>query len=407
MAAVVLPALAALIISTATPIKAAATGGYPYSHDPCTSCPDPWRFIKRQCTSFVAWKLNTANQFRFMNDFDGNGTLDFGNASNWKSAAIRFGYRVDNTPATGAVAWERGGNHVAWVESVNGSSVTIQEYNHSSKPLSYNRRTADARAFEFIHFKDLNAGHTFTPGVYNKSGDNYQFHLSNLNQSNPANHIFKYGNHNGHHAVVAGDWDGNGTTTVGVVGRDGNNLRWFLRNSNSNGGANIVFNYGRVGDTPIVGDWDGNGTVTVGVVRQNGSSWQWLLRNSNSGGHANISFNYGPTASTPISGDWDGNGTWTPGVVIKASDGRLRWQLRNSNSQGAYHSELSYGRHAMIPIAGDWDGDGKFTPGAVERTSTNLRWHLRNSNTSGPADRAFIYGSRTHTPIVGNWDGKS
>ena len=52
---------------------------------------------------------------------------------------------------------------------------------------------------------------------------------------------------------VAGDWDGNGTDTVGIY-RNG----WFyLRNSNTNGIADLIFALGVQGDEPIVGDWDG------------------------------------------------------------------------------------------------------------------------------------------------------
>ena len=37
-------------------------------------------------------------------------------------------------------------------------------------------------------------------------------------------------------------------------------------------------------DLPVTGDWDGNNTTTIGVVRPESNNWRWLLRNSNSGG---------------------------------------------------------------------------------------------------------------------------
>jgi surface antigen len=141
------------------PVAAQAeTGGYPYANGPtcangqCTA--DPWRFYQRECVSFVAWKLNTANNFAFKNDFDSNGTLDFRSASNWKTAALSFGYTVNMTPAPGSVAWWSS-NHVAWVESVNGTQVTIQEYNYGYTG-KYNRRTIPiSNANGYIHFKDI------------------------------------------------------------------------------------------------------------------------------------------------------------------------------------------------------------------------------------------------------------
>ncbi len=386
--------------------SAQAADDYPYSDDCVHSgCVDPWRFYKRQCTSFVAWRLNAANGLVFNNDYDRDGSLDFRDASNWKAAAQHFGIRVDNTPAVGAVAWQKGGNHVAWVSEVHDTTVTIEEYNYGYN-YSYNRRTKPKTMFEYIHFKDLSSSNAFTAGIYTQAGGSYEFHLNNQNAGNAADRIFRYGNTSGHHTVVMGDWNGNGTTTAGVVSTtsDGK-LKWWLRNKHSGGNADVTFTYGSAGDIPVVGDWDGNGTVTIGVVKKSGSSWRWYLRNSNSAGATHHKFNYGSTNSTPITGDWNGNGTWSQGVVYPRSDDRLRWLLRNSLNGGGYQIEVIYGRRGMTPITGDWDGNGTFTPGAVQKTSTNLKWHLRNSNTSGVADHAFTYGSRSHRPIVGDWDG--
>lgn len=383
--------------------------GYPYKYGPVNQA-DKWGFATRNCTSFVAWKLNTSNVIHFHNNYDGRGGNDFGNARNWKAAAKRFNLRVDSNPSPGSVAWLKNGNHVAWVESVNGNLINIQEYNYGydeygNLKYEYNERQDYKNKYEYIHFGDSNIN-AFTPGVYNNKGRNHELHLTNKNRSGSANRIFRYGNNRAHHTVVAGDWDGNGTSTVGVVGNSGNNLRWYLRNSNSGGGANYTFNYGRVGDIPVVGDWDGNGTVTVGVVRKIGNNLRWYVRNANSAGPTHHSFNYGSANGTPITGDWNGNGTWSQGVVYKHSSGNLRWLLRDSLNGGAYQKEIYYGTNSMKPITGDWDGDGTFTPGAVQKTSKNLRWFLRNSNTSGVADINFIYGSRNHKPIVGDWDGK-
>jgi peptidoglycan/xylan/chitin deacetylase (PgdA/CDA1 family) len=129
--------------------------------------------------------------------------------------------------------------------------------------------------------------------------------------------------------LVSGDWDGNGTTTPGVV--RGNT--WYLRNSNSPGPADVVFVYGAPTDRPVTGDWDGNGTTTPGVVRGN----TWKLRNSNSGGFPSLEFVYGATTDRAVTGDWDRNRTTTPGVVRGTT-----WKLRNSNSGGFPDLEFVY-----------------------------------------------------------------
>jgi surface antigen len=122
---------------------------------------DTWRFWNRECTSFVAWRLHTRNGFELNNDYDRDGTLDFGNASNWASAAYSFEFPVDDTPAVGAVAWRSG--HVAWVESVGNGTVTIEDYNgvdsnHNGvfgDDGTYSTRQEKTSAFQYIHFKDL------------------------------------------------------------------------------------------------------------------------------------------------------------------------------------------------------------------------------------------------------------
>jgi len=67
-----------------------------------------------QCTGFVASKRHVP--------------AGWGNATDWKYNAINAGWTVSNTPIAGAIAWKYG--HVAYVESVNGDTVTISEQNY-------------------------------------------------------------------------------------------------------------------------------------------------------------------------------------------------------------------------------------------------------------------------------------
>jgi len=54
----------------------------------------------------------------------------------------------------------------------------------------------------------------------------------------------------------------------------------------------------------MVGDWDGNGTVTIGLYRPTGSIF--YLRNSNTTGSPDLTIPYGAAGDIPITGDWDG-----------------------------------------------------------------------------------------------------
>jgi GH25 family lysozyme M1 (1,4-beta-N-acetylmuramidase) len=219
------------------------------------------------------------------------------------------------------------------------------------------------------------------------------WNLRNTLTTGTADLTYSFGN-SSDTMYVMGDWDGNGSMTPGVVRTNtSGQLVWYLRNSNTTGGDDITFTYGRAGNIPIVGDWDGNGTWTPGVVSTNSAGqYVWSLRNSNNSGGADITFTYGRAGSTPIVGDWDGNGTFTPGVVSGNT-----WSLRNSNNSGNADITFGYGNGTTdIPIVGDWDGNGTWTCGVVRGNN----WLLRNENSNGGADISFGYGGSGNTFIV-------
>jgi hypothetical protein len=169
---------------------------------------------------------------------------------------------------------------------------------------------------------------------------NRTFLLRNSNTSGVADLTVTYGTAGD--LPVVGDWDGDGSDTVGMVRpRDDGRLQWLLRNSNTPGAAQISVTYGRFGpDFPIVGDWNGDGTDTVGVVRAtSGGRLQWLLSNSFAGGAADVTVVYGLAASDlAVTGDWNDDNVDTVGVVRGA-----RWLLRNSNTGGGAQLEFVYG----------------------------------------------------------------
>ncbi|WP_165700143.1 CHAP domain-containing protein [Ornithinimicrobium ciconiae] len=125
---------------------------------------DPWAFYNRNCTSFAAWRLNqqggrTKAPWSFLNNMVGpNGkSVHFGNAIEWKAAAQKGGWKVDSTPAVGAVAWwgaEVGAyGHVAIVTKVNGDgSALVEEYNYGFAGTY--RKDRVVRASSYLHVKD-------------------------------------------------------------------------------------------------------------------------------------------------------------------------------------------------------------------------------------------------------------
>ena len=128
---------------------------------------DKWRMYSRQCTSFAAFRLSSANGFELPGAY--------GNANEWGYRARREGYRVDNKPAIGAIAWSTAGGygHVAWVSNVMGDNIEIEEYNYDYKG-NYNKRIVKASKMTgFIHFKDLSSNSKEVPSSSKDSTSNH------------------------------------------------------------------------------------------------------------------------------------------------------------------------------------------------------------------------------------------
>lgn len=241
---------------------------------------------------------------------------------------------------------------------------------------------------QFLQFHMIIGGGPDTTGVF-RPANGYLF-LKNKNQTGFADVALNYGLTSDY--PVVGDWDGNGTVTIGVY--RGNTF--FLRNFNTNGFANIVFTFGSPGDQPVAGDWNGDGIDTIGLYRS--STGQFFLKNSNSGGVPDVTFSLGNAGDVGIAGDWNGDGMDTTGV-FRPSNGYLF--LKNFNTSGIADVALNYGIPGDRPVTGDWDGNGTDTIG-VYRGNT---FYLRNDNSNGFADMVFSLGNPGDMPIAGNWDG--
>lgn len=242
----------------------------------------------------------------------------------------------------------------------------------------------------------------FTVGLFRS--DLSRFYLRNSNTSGAADISFRYGTAGANWIPLTGDWDGDGIVSVGLF--DPTTSTFSLRNSNTAGAANLVFKFGPPdsGWIPLAGDWDGNKVTTVGFYLP--EAGQFRLRNSNTAGIAESVFNFGPRNAhwLPLVGDWNGDGRQTIGLYRPTTGA---FYLRNANTAGSTDIKITFGQAnaGWLPITGDWNGDQIFSLG-LYRPSTST-FYLRNSNTTGGADFAFNYGPAGlgWTPLAGQWDG--
>lgn len=88
---------------------------------------DPWKYDVRNCTSFVAWRINQTYKIEIQS---------WGNANNWVNVARKQGYSVSTNARVGDIAVWNGGEygHVAYVTDVNlDGSVNVEQYNKAGR----------------------------------------------------------------------------------------------------------------------------------------------------------------------------------------------------------------------------------------------------------------------------------
>lgn len=228
---------------------------------------------------------------------------------------------------------------------------------------------------------------------------------------------------------VTGDWDGNGTETVGQFAPSA--AYWFLSNSNTIpssqmitcGGCGYTAWWGTSSMLPIAGDWDGDGKDSVGLY--NPSTAAWYLGNSvtapgstliqpyPSAGYTAI---WGTPSMLPFAGDWDGDGRDSIGLYNPST---AAWYLTNEVLNpaaslipaypGATHTAI-WGTPAMKPVAGNWNGNsvgvnGKGLDGIALFAPSDRSWHISHSIVNPAASIVAYYGLSADTPLAGDWDG--
>jgi len=231
---------------------------------------------------------------------------------------------------------------------------------------------------------------------------------------------------------VVGDWNGSGTSKIGVYRPTTGT--WFL-DKNGNGvfdgpAIDLQYQYGGVaGDIPVVGDWNGSGTSKIGIFR---GGFFWLLdANGNGmfdsgdqtfafGGASGCTgplpgfFNSEPRGSCdiPVVGDWNQSGTTKVGIV-RAAPGTAQpflWILDTTGARafGPASTVFAFGGIAGdVPVVGDWNNLGATQIGVFR---SGFLW-IEDTTSAMPAPPAatdtlavFAYGGVPgDMPVVGHW----
>ena len=209
---------------------------------------------------------------------------------------------------------------------------------------------------------------------------------------------FYYGNPGD--VPFVGDWDCNGTSTPGLY-RQSDGFA-YLRNSNTQGAADLTFFFGNPGDVPIAGDFDGDGCDTLSIYRPSNQTFYIINELGEDGGGlgaAEYSFVFGDPGDEPFVGDLDGDGV--DEVALHRDTTGLVY-YRTTLTTGAADVSFIWGDPADTVFAGDWNGNGTETVGLLR--ASNSTFYYRNTNTQGVADGSTVLsGGATGVPVVGRF----
>ncbi len=194
--------------------------------------------------------------------------------------------------------------------------------------------------------------------------------------------------------------DGRTCDGIGLVDAGG---RWTVRSGLGSADPVASFYFGDPGDVPMMGDWDCDGVATPGLYRQ--SDGYVYLRNSNTQGVADVKFFFGDPGDVPLAGDFDGDGCDTVSI-FRPSEGRvfvINELGANDGGLGAAEFDFFFGNPGDVPFVGDFDGDGVDSVGLYRRSTGFV--YFRDALSSGVADREFFYGDPGDVIVAGDWDG--
>lgn len=196
-----------------------------------------------------------------------------------------------------------------------------------------------------------------------------------------------------------GDWDCDGVDTPGLYRRSDGYV--YLRNTSSQGIADVSYFFGDPNDVALAGDFNGDGCDTVSLYRPVEARFYIVneLGSGDSGlGAADFSFLFGDHGDKPFVGDFDGNGVDEVGLH-RESTGRV--YMRLGLTTGIADLDFIYGDPGDLLVAGDWDGDGIDSPAIFRPSDGN--WYLRLRNSAGYADHVIPFGlaDRGLLPVAG------
>ena len=241
---------------------------------------------------------------------------------------------------------------------------------------------------------DWNGGGTTKIGVF-KNGVWYLDYNGNAIWDAGSDTVLTFGLTTPDFVPVVGDWNGDKKTDVGFYRMGSWSLDYF-----GQGTITQPYAFWEVNDifrASVVGDWNGDGKTEIGVYRnENGNANLDYNGNGEWDSSVDIARNFNVAYWTPVVGDWNGDGKSKIGVF---KDGA--WRL-DYNGNGRLIKTYTFGTSGSTPVIGDWNGDGKSKIGVFKDGAWQLDENGNGAWDSG-IDKEYSFGTTGCTPVVGKW----
>ena len=204
---------------------------------------------------------------------------------------------------------------------------------------------------------------------------------------------------------VGGDWEGGGTAKIGSY--DPATSQWYI-DYNGNGiwdGSPLdrVYSFGFSGTVPVTGDWNGSGTTKIGVF-QPPNTW-YLDYNGNGtwdGTPIDKVYTFGFAGTVPVTGDWNGSGATKIGVFQPPNTWYLDYNGNATWDGSPIDKIYNFGFSGTTPVTGDWTGSGTTKIGVF----IDGQWILDLGGNGGwdpETDRVYFFGIAGDKPVTANW----
>jgi hypothetical protein len=204
-------------------------------------------------------------------------------------------------------------------------------------------------------------------------------------------------------AIVAGDWNGDGTLDLAVTDQYSDQVSVLLNEGDGTFRSPVSYSVGQNPFGLLTGDF-GNGHADLAIANQNSGDVSILMGNGDGTFQPQLRFQGGAAPNAIVSADWNGDGRTDLAVANKVANdivvllgrGDGTFQDQSTNSVGESPSAL---------ITADLNHDGHEDVVSTDFASNEVSVLIGNGDGTFQVARSFPAGIRPTAIVAGDWNG--